>query len=325
MENKNFLENKTILSGLAIAQKVPGLRALFKLVTNLLLRGRIRSLDDLEGRSEFTKAATKLNTQEANIYNKALVPIGFPTLLTDAGKVTGVIQRGAGRRITRLAALPSKDRVNKALEQHIDFLQEESLFQKAHKQAKNLRVTDRSPQARQFYQDYALSFGVNYRSMDMLRTGGRKISNMLLGRMYYFRYEPEIPDDIYDNYPLIFMLYEDPDNFSGINFHYLTPKQRAVLLGKMFVYLNNENYDQYTRLIARTFRNRIMTDKRFRYAKSAYRQYRPDRITSKIIQVHPLDWELAISVPTERFKSIAGSRLPSKPIWFKNTRRAKTL
>ena len=67
---------------------------------------------------------------------------------------------------------------------------------------------------------------------------------MLLGRMYYFRYEPEIPDDIYDNYPLIFMLYEDPDNFSGINFHYLTPKQRAVLLGKMFVYLNNENYDQ---------------------------------------------------------------------------------
>ena len=90
----------------------------------------IRSLDDLEGRSEFTKAATKLNTQEANIYNKALVPIGFPTLLTDAGKVTGVIQRGAGRRITRLAALPSKDRVNKALEQHIDFLQEDILPEK---------------------------------------------------------------------------------------------------------------------------------------------------------------------------------------------------
>ena len=322
MADLNLLQDKRILAAFAAAQKIPGLRGVFKLVAKMVLRGRIKSINDLAENPEFQRIARKLTRTEVNIYTKVLTPVGFPRLVMEKGKVVQVIGKTQARQ---LISMPSGDRVTKALEQHIDYLQEESFFQKAHKQAKNLRITNRTEQARQFYHNYALSFGVNYRSMDMLRTGGRRISNMLLGRMYFFRYNPTEPRDVYDIYPLIFMLYEDVDNFSGINFHYLTPKQRAVLLGQMFTYLNNEDFGTTTKLMVKSFRILIQHDRRFRFAKSAYRQYRPDQVRSKIIQVHPLDWELAITVPTEKFKSFGGSRITSKSVWIENTKRAKTL
>ena len=322
MADLNLLQDKRILAAFAAAQKIPGLRGVFKLVAKMVLRGRIKTINDLAENPEFQRIARKLTRTEVNIYTKVLTPIGFPRLVMEKGKVVQVVGKTHARQ---LISMPSGDRVTKALEQHIDYLQEESFFQKAHKQAKNLRITNRTEQARQFYHNYALSFGVNYRSMDMLRTGGRKISNMLLGRMYFFRYEPTEPRDVYDIYPLIFMLYEDADNFSGINFHYLTPKQRAVLLGQMFMYLNNEDFGATTKLMVKSFRVLLQHDRRFRFAKSAYRQYRPDQVRSKIIQVHPLDWELAITVPTEKFKSFGGSRITSKSVWIENTKRAKAL
>ncbi len=161
--------------------------------------------------------------------------------------------------------------------------------------------------------------------MEMLRTGGKRISDMRIGRMYFFRYRPNKPEEIYDEFPLIFMLYEDPDNMSGLNFHHLSPKRRAILLGKMLDFMNNTEYNENTRLMARKFRSMIQTNKRFRDAKAIYRQYRIDEIKSKVIHVHPLDWELAIMVPTERFKTLAGGRTASKKIWYKTFRRAKTL
>ena len=57
----------------------------------------------------------------------------------------------------------------------------------------------------------------------------------------------------YDAFPLIFMLYEDPDNFSGINFHYLSPKLRAILLGHMFTFLTDKDFSNRTRLFGRKF------------------------------------------------------------------------
>ena len=322
MENINLLQDKRILAAFSIAQKIPGLQGVFKVATNLVMKGNIKTLDDLIKSQQFQGVVRKLSSTEISVYTKVLQPLGFPKLVVEGGKVTKAISKTG---VKQLIPPPSVKRVTMALEQHIDYLREDSFFQKAHKQARNLRITDRSEQSREFYHNYALSFGVNYRSMNMLQTGGKKTNNLLLGRMYFYRYEPNKQRDVYDKYPLIFMLYEDADNFSGINFHYLTPKQRAVLLGRMFIYLNNEDFGTTTKLMVQSFRNLIKNDNRFRFAKSAYRQYRPEQVRSKIIQVHPLDWELAIMVPTERFQSFAGSRITSKSVWVENTKRAKVI
>ena len=151
--------------------------------------------------------------------------------------------------------------------------------------------------------------------------------------MYFFKYEAEGTKsgrgveikrgNVYDAYPLIFLLSETPGELEGINFHYMTPKERIKLLGRMFEYLNSEDFDNRTKLFSTKFKRTIKNNRLFRYAKACYREYKPGRIISKIIQVHPMDWELAITVPTERFVTPAGGRVASKKIWHQTNKLAR--
>ena len=320
--------DKIILEGLFLGSKYKGIKAVFSSASSILTGGRVKSLQDLAKLPAFKNAVKKLSKAEITAYTKHLQTLGFPTLAIQEGKVVGLRMGKARAAITtqKIAGLPlSGQKVLKVVNQHINFLKEESFFQKAHKQAKVMGIIQRTEESRAWYQDYALEQGVNFRSMDMLRTGGRRVSDIRLGRMYFFRYRPEQPEDTYDEFPLIFLLSEEPDTFDGINFHYLSPKLRAVLLGKMLMYLNNQDYTDRTKLFARKFRGMIQTNKRFRHAKVIYKRYKADDVKSKILQVHPLDWELAITVPTERFKTVSGGRTMSKKIWLKSAKLAKNL
>jgi len=317
--------DKTILGALAVAQRYPGLRLIFRRVSAAFTSGRLSKIGDIPKVKGFQSATDKLTKVEQNWYTRVLVPIGFPVLASfrvvrDVTVKALQIAPDVARKVVNVK------RLEKNLQQHISFLQEETFFQKAHKTAKKSGIIERSDLSRMWYHDYALEQGLDYRSLQMLRSGGRRISDMRLGRMYFFRYNPDKSyDHTYDSFPLIFMLYEDPDNFSGINFHYLSPKLRAILLGNMLSFLSDQDFSNRTKLFARKFRQMIQNNKRFRHAKSIYRQYKPENIKSKIIQVHPLDWELAIMVPTERFKTPAGGRVASKKIWRETALRSRTI
>jgi len=323
-------QNKVILSALAGAAHFKGLRLFFSRITSAFTSGQVKDFGSVGQVKGIQKVIAKFTMSETGIYRKLLEPIGFPRLGIVDGKVSGFVgtEFAATSRIGVRQVVDTKlfkKKIVANLQQHIDYLEKESFFQKAHREAKQMNIVDRSELSRRWYHDYALEHGVNYRSFQMLRKGGKRISDRKLGRMYFFKYMPERPEDIYDEFPLIFMLYEDADNFSGINFHYLSPKLRAVLLGHMLQYMSNKDYTERTKIFARKFRDVIKKNKRFRHAKVSYRQYRNDQVQSRVIQVHPLDWELAIMVPTERFKTIGGGRTASKKIWFKTAKEARTV
>ena len=332
-------QDKVILGALAGAARFPGLRTVFSKTTSAITTGQIKGIENIGQVKGMQKLLAKLTMSEHSIYRKLLEPIGFPKLKIEEGKVRGILgtmkdatyydsvatARLGVRQLAPEGIKISRKRVVANLQQHIDYLEKESFFQKAHKEAKQMNIVDRSELSRRWYHDYALDQGVNYRSFEMLRKGGKRISDKKLGRMYFFRYTPNKPYETYDEFPLIFMLYEDADNFSGINFHYLSPKLRAILLGHMLQYMSNQDYTERTKIFARKFRDVIKKNKRFRHAKVSYRQYRNDQVQSKVIQVHPLDWELAIMVPTERFKTIGGGRTASKKIWFKTAKEARVV
>ena len=324
---------------LAIAQRYPGLRVFFFRVGRFMMKRGLRGLDTMAESKELEKSVVKFSKPEASIYKSTLVKLGFPQLAMERGKVVGFLHKTAEvaqgvAKKPRVTYKISKT-VKQSLSQHIDFLSEESFFQRAHKVAKQQNVFSRGEKARAFYHDYAAEYGVNYRSMQMLRTGGSRVSDVKLGRMYFFRYQAEstmsgrdmstvASHKIYDAFPLIFLLAEVPGQIAGINFHYIEPKLRASLLGKMFMFLNNENFDNRTKLFAVKFRKVLTENRIFRHAKVSYKIYKPGRIQSKIIQVHPMDWELAIMVPTERFVTQTGGRVASKKIWFQSKRLARS-
>ena len=328
-------QDKVILGALAGAARFKGLRLFFSRITSAFTTGQVKDFSSVGQVKGIQKVIAKFTMSETGIYRKLLEPIGFPKLHIKEGKVRGILgtmkdstyyDSVATARLGAREFLPKiRKKVVANLQQHIDYLEKESFFQKAHKEAKQMGIIDRNELSRKWYHDYALDQGVNYRSFEMLRKGGKRISDKKLGRMYFFRYTPNKPEETYDEFPLIFMLYEDADNFSGINFHYLSPKLRAILLGHMLQYMSNKDYSERTKIFARKFRDVIKKNKRFRHAKVSYRQYRNDQVQSKVIQVHPLDWELAIMVPTERFKTAGGGRTASKKIWFKTAKQARTV
>ena len=318
----NKKADKTILGALAVAQRYPGLRLIFRRLSAAFKSGRLNKIGDIPKVKGFKSATDKLTKTEKDWYTRVLVPIGFPVLVdprTVSRKALQIAPEIAGEVV-------NVKRLEKNLQQHINFLQEETFFQKAHKTAKKSGIIGRDEIARSWSHDHALEQGLDFRSLDMIREGGRRIKDMKLGRMYFFRYEPVMDyKHNYDAFPLIFMLYEDPDNFSGINFHYLSPKLRAILLGHMFTFLTDKDFSNRTRLFGRKFMQVIRTNKRFRHAKAIFKNYRPENIQGKIIQVHPLDWELAIMVPTERFKTPTGGRIASKKIWRETSIKARTI
>ena len=322
-------QDKVILGALVGAAKFKGLRLFFSRITSAFTAGQVKDFSSVGQVKGIQKVIAKFTMSETGIYRKLLEPIGFPRLGIVDGKGSGFIgsKSAVATRVgaTSVDTKPFQKKIVANLQQHIDYLQEESFFQKAHKEAKQMGIIGRNELSRRWYHDYALDQGVNYRSFKMLRKGGKRISDRKLGRMYFFRYTPNKPYETYDEFPLIFMLYEDADNFSGINFHYLSPKLRAVLLGHMLQYMSNQDYTERTKIFARKFRDVIKKNKRFRHAKVSYRQYRNDQVQSKVIQVHPLDWELAIMVPTERFKTAGGGRTASKKIWYKTAKEARTV
>ena len=340
--DKPGAQDVEILSGLALAQRFPGIRLFFLRATKVLMRGKIKRISDVAKSVEIEETVKKFSKAEASMYTKTLVKVGFPRLVMERGKVMGFLTetaQGVKQTISKLGKTPvqrkiTNQKIADALEQHIDFLTEESFFQKAHKAAKQENLITRDERTRAFYHDYAAEQGVNYRSMQMLRTGGRRAGNIKLGRMYFFNYAAEATasgrgvdirkGNVYDAYPLIFLLSLEPDSLEGINFHYMTPKQRIVLLGRMFEYLNSENFDDRTKLFSAKFRRTIKNNKLFKYARACYREYKPGRIDSKIIQVHPMDWELAITVPTELFVTPKGGRVASKKIWTQTNKIART-
>jgi len=327
------------LAILAIAQRYPGLRMFFLRVSRFILKKGLRNLDQMALDKDLESAVTKFNKTEASVYSKTLGKLGFPRLAMSKGKVVGFFQEtvDAATKVVKRPKVTYKisKGVKEALDKHIDFLTEESFFQKAHKIAKQNNVISRSQKAREWYHDYAAEYGVNFRAGQMTRGGGKRISDIKLGRMYFFRYQSQssasgrdilqTKDEIYDAFPLIFCLGEYPNLIEGFNFHYITPDLRARLLGKMFMYLNNEDFNNKTKLFATKFKKVIQDNRLFRHAKVSFKAYKPGRIRSKIIEVHPLDWELAIMLPTERFVTPDGARVSSKKIWFQSKKIAKVI
>ena len=139
------------LAILAIAQRYPGIRFFFTKVARFILKKGLRNLDMMAGDKELEKAVMKFNRNEAKVYSTTLGKLGFPRLALERGKVMGFLHEtiDATTKIVKKPRVTYKvsKGVKEALDKHMDFLTEESFFQKAHKIAKQNNVISRSEKA----------------------------------------------------------------------------------------------------------------------------------------------------------------------------------
>jgi len=135
-------------------------------------------------------------------------------------------------------------------------------------------------------------------------------SKSVLGKMYFYSYDPKHKDKLpwYDTFPLVFPIERYNDGFLGLNFHYLAPKDRAILMDQLKMYANNKKYDETTKL--KLTYNMLKGFTKIKRAKPTIHRYLTSKIKSKFVLVNADEWEVALFLPVERFRKAS-----KKKVW----------
>ena len=128
---------------------------------------------------------------------------------------------------------------------------------------------------------------------------------MNLGDMFCYWYNPKhkmiLP--YYDMFPIVMLIGFEQETFLGLNFHYLRPKHRAMLLDRVTAKIGKA-LPKWSRLA------------KLPYNEPTVHRYRYDHIMRKVIPIEKDEQELAIFLPLERFKKTSKSK-----VWGMSSRR----
>lgn len=159
-----------------------------------------------------------------------------------------------------------------------------------------------------------------HNSGDFKRRTGRE-NRTLIGRLYYFQYEAVEAGDaelqVYDQFPMIFVfntsLSKDGKKLiHALNMHYLTPKERAFVYLKLMKIKNRKGWTDTTKLkISWELIKQLMSSHLY---EKAVHTYRVDRLQSRMIEIVPEDWEIAVFLQLAHWKHVKGDAVSQKGI-----------
>jgi hypothetical protein len=131
----------------------------------------------------------------------------------------------------------------------------------------------------------------------------------MIGRMYFYFYDPKLKDMLpyYDRFPLVIPIERYQDGFLGLNLHYISPRQRVILLDKLSHYLNNHRYDETTRI-------RLSYD-HLKNASTIYegipciKKYLYKQVKSRFLEITADEWDIAALIPYEYFEGATKNKV----------------
>ena len=162
----------------------------------------------------------------------------------------------------------------------------------------------RTEEALRWYQEQMRSVRLNAREF-MLVAPLDKTRRILTGRFYTYYYERKYKDVLpyYDIFPVTLIIDADSNSFSGLNFHYLAPRYRVLLLKELYQYIvqDDEEADDMTNKIRITWETLSKTAK-LRWAKPCYKRYRLDHVIGPALEIEPDKWDVMAMLPLARFR-----------------------
>jgi hypothetical protein len=135
----------------------------------------------------------------------------------------------------------------------------------------------------------------------MMQDRQRLREKSIIGKMYFFFYDPKMKNSLpyYDRFPLVIPIERYPDGFLGLNLHYIHPKQRIILLDKLSETLNNNKYDETTKIkINYAY---LSSATRIYEAKPCMKKYLFKNIESRFLEISANEWDIAVMLPVETF------------------------
>jgi hypothetical protein len=136
----------------------------------------------------------------------------------------------------------------------------------------------------------------------IVREKDRRTSTIRLGRLYCYYYDPKTKEDLdyYDRFPLVLVLEKYNDGFLGLNLHYLPYQYRVTFLKKLMRFAVLKNDDEIQRM--RVTYDILSASKRFKEFRPCIKRYLYNHLKSRILTIHPEEWEVASLLPLQQFK-----------------------
>lgn len=174
------------------------------------------------------------------------------------------------------------------------------------------QVPARTKQARDWYRNQAKAVSRSSISETQLIRGmgkDRYESRFRVGHMYTFLYDPKHKATLpyYDRFPLIFPINRAKGGFLGINFHYLPRPLRANLMDALYEVAGNQRYDETTKMqVSYSILNGAA---KYREFKPTVKHYLTSQVRTKLVYIHPTEWDVALFLPTEHFEKASKGRV----------------
>lgn len=143
------------------------------------------------------------------------------------------------------------------------------------------------------------------------------VSAPVIGKLYIAQYDPKHKRTLpyYDTIPLFMPItYSKEGNVVGINFHYLHPKIRKILMTKLMEFAENDKLDQKTKL--NLSYKMLNAASKYKEIQPTIHSYIKGHFRSKIVEIPGNMWEIAMVLPTANFVGA------SKKTVYKNSRKA---
>jgi hypothetical protein len=153
----------------------------------------------------------------------------------------------------------------------------------------------------------------------LMSAGNRMRGSIIPGQMYLYFYRPKHMDTLpyYDTFPLVIPFSRTAETFTGLNFHYLPPKIRLVLLKNLLDFSTDSKLTERTRL--RLSWDYIGGISKYRGVSVAVKSYRYDHVDSQFLFVPADQWFNAVMLPMERFNTGKNMVYVDKKLVWKDT------
>ena len=150
---------------------------------------------------------------------------------------------------------------------------------------------------------------LNPTRQSVTRDKERLKDNTILGKMYFYYYDPKTKDMLpyWDKFPLVIPIETYRDGFLGLNLHYISPKQRLVLLDALSEYANNSNYDETTRL--RLTYSKLKNIGKAYKAKPCIKKYLFKHVDSRFLEIQANEWDIAVLLPFQNFQGASANKV----------------
>lgn len=132
-------------------------------------------------------------------------------------------------------------------------------------------------------------------------------TSISIGSMYLYIYDAKHKKTLpyWDALPLVLPIQPYKDGFLGINFHYLSPKLRLILLNALITQEAVKDDEAYMNVSYKI----LNTIAKSKYFEPTIKRYLYSNIRSNFAKINPNEWEKAVMLPLSKFQGSSKSEV----------------